>query len=642
MDLSVVVVNYNVKHFLEQCLKSVEIAAKGLNTEVFVVDNNSVDGSQAMVKKLFPWVKLIESKENLGFSRGNNLAIRQASGKYVLLLNPDTVVQEDTFKLCFDHCEADPSIGGLGVKMIDGSGKYLPESKRGLPAPWTAFYKMVGLCSLFPKSQRFARYYMGHLSKDENHPIEVLSGAYMWMRKESLDKIGLLDESFFMYGEDIDLSFRILKGGYKNFYLANTKIIHYKGESTKKGSLNYVRVFYQAMILYAQKHFKGQHARLFIGLIKLAVYFKAIFALIKNAFSALWKPLIEFALLLILLSFYLTQYSGYSEKVFPELVNQWAPSVIGALVVFNFLIVGSYKRSGGYAKLVKGVAFSVLSLGFIYSLLPETMRFSRLFVLSSPLVGFLPILILRSLTDRFGVTQYFKPWKTVTLVVGDKENTESFIQKLPKDSQYDRCLSWNPNLEEKSLKTLELELAEWVKINRIDEVIFLNSDIKNETIITLMSMELPRTVHFKIVPREADFVIGSGSKDHRGELQYIEPEPLFSRSARLKKRLVDYAISLNVLVLLPYLVFRNNPLKLAVNLFLVIRGKYTWIGLNEEFTTNLIHQKSFKGIIPVANPALEKEQILLLNRNYCKNYQLNTDFNLFWQNLAQLDSAIET
>lgn len=642
MDLSVVIVNYNVKHFLEQCLKSVEIAAKGLQAEVFVVDNNSVDGSQEMVKKLFPWVKLIESRENLGFSRGNNLAIREASGKYILLLNPDTVVQEDTFKICFETCEKDPSIGGLGVKMIDGSGQYLPESKRGLPAPWTAFYKMVGLCSLLPNSQRFARYYLGHLSKDENHPIEVLSGAYMWMQKDALDKIGLLDEDFFMYGEDIDLSFRILKGGFKNYYLADTKIIHYKGESTKKGSLNYVRVFYQAMILYAQKHFTGQHARLFIGLIKFAVYFKAIFALLKNALSSLWKPLTEFFILFVILGFALSIYGDYSNKIFPEIINQWAAPAIAALLVLNFVLVGSYRKSGGYAKLVKGIGFSVLTLGFFYSLLPETMRFSRLFVLSSPLIAFLPVLIYRSLTDKFGLTQYFKPWKTITLVVGKKENTEEFIQKLPKDSQYDRCLSWNPELADKSLTTLELELAEWVKVNRVDEVVFLNSDIKNETIIALMSVDLPRTVHFKIVPREADFVIGSGSKDHRGELQYIEPEPLFSRSARLKKRLVDYGLCFNVLLLLPYLVFINNPVKLLSNWLLVLRGKYTWIALNREFTSNLIHQKSFQGVVPVANPTLEKEQILLLNRNYCKNYQLNTDFNLFWQNLAQLDQAIET
>ncbi len=246
MKLSVIIVNYNVEHFLEQCLYSVRRAMQGIEGEVFVVDNNSVDGSLKMLAEKFPEVKVIANKDNVGFSRANNQAIRVSTGEYVLLLNPDTVVEDDTFSKCLAFMDAHPDAGGLGVKMVDGKGNFLPESKRGLPTPAAAFYKMFGLAKLFPHSKRFAHYYMGHLSDDETNEVEILAGAFMLMRRATLDKVGLLDETFFMYGEDIDLSYRITQGGYKNYYFPETRIIHYKGESTKKTSVNYVLVFYKA------------------------------------------------------------------------------------------------------------------------------------------------------------------------------------------------------------------------------------------------------------------------------------------------------------------------------------------------------------------------------------------------------------
>jgi GT2 family glycosyltransferase len=213
VKLSIVIVNYNVKHFIEQCLISVFKAVTNINAEVFVVDNNSVDGSCAMIKKRFPAVKLIENTANHGFSYANNQAIRKATGEYVLLLNPDTVVEEDSFEKCIDFMDKNRDTGGLTVKMIDGKGNFLPESKRALPTPIVSFYKIFGLTSLFPRSKRFAKYYLGHLSNEEINEIEILPGAYMFLRKETLEKTGYLDEDYFMYGEDIDLSYKITKSG---------------------------------------------------------------------------------------------------------------------------------------------------------------------------------------------------------------------------------------------------------------------------------------------------------------------------------------------------------------------------------------------------------------------------------------------
>ena len=205
-----------------------------MEAEVFVVDNNSVDGSVEMVQDRFPWVMLIANKENTGFSVANNQAIKESKGEYVLLLNPDTLVEADTFEKTVGFMDAHREAGGLGVRMVDGKGDFLPESKRSLPTPEVAFYKIFGLSSFFPKSKRFGKYHLGFLDEKNTHEVEVLSGAFMMMRKKTLDEVGLLDETFFMYGEDIDLSYRIIKGGYKNYYFPEARIIHYKGESTKK------------------------------------------------------------------------------------------------------------------------------------------------------------------------------------------------------------------------------------------------------------------------------------------------------------------------------------------------------------------------------------------------------------------------
>ncbi|MGY6561241.1 MAG: glycosyltransferase family 2 protein [Luteibaculaceae bacterium] len=299
--LSVIILNYNVKGFLEQCLHSVEKAIEQLDTEVWVVDNNSQDGSVGMVQQKFPWVKLIVSKVNLGFSGGNNLAICKANGKYILLLNPDTVVPEDCFVKTVQFLEKTPNAGGLGVRMVDGKGNFLPESKRGLPTPLVALAKIAGLSSFFPESKVLGKYYMGYLPQHETNPVEILSGAFMMMPKHVIDKVGSLDDTFFMYGEDIDLSYRILLGGFQNYYFADTTIIHYKGESTKKNSFSYVKNFYLAMVIFAKKHL-SQGLKFGVQFIKLAVYFRALLALSTRFIKPFLTPLADVFALVFLAS----------------------------------------------------------------------------------------------------------------------------------------------------------------------------------------------------------------------------------------------------------------------------------------------------------------------------------------------------
>lgn len=277
MKLSVVIVSYNVKHYLIQCLDSLQRALDGVDAEIFVVDNHSKDGTADTIARKFSTIKLTASNHNNGFAKANNIALRQATGEYILLLNPDTFVGETTIKECLGFMDTHPNAGGLGVQMLKSDGSKAMESRRGLPTPMTSFYKMCGLCARHPTDRRFGKYYMCDMPWDKPGRIEIISGAFFMARRSALMETGLLDEDFFMYGEDIDLSYRLLKHGYENWYLP-AKILHYKGESTQKSSFRYVHVFYEAMLIFFKKHYG--HTGLWLSIpINAAIYAKATCAL---------------------------------------------------------------------------------------------------------------------------------------------------------------------------------------------------------------------------------------------------------------------------------------------------------------------------------------------------------------------------
>lgn len=310
LKLSVIIVNYNVKYYLDQCIRSVlrafEVMKKASSdssvneevAEIIVVDNHSADGSVDYLEKrypqmLYPMVRFVRSAHNLGFARANNIAIRQSRGEYVLLLNPDTIVGEDTLKASVDFMDAHEDAGAVGVRMLGAQGRRAMESRRGLPTPMVSFFKMLGFCNRWPHHRLFGKYYMGYLPWDEPCQIEVVSGAYCMLRRKALDEVGLLDEDFFMYGEDIDLSYRVLKGGYHNYYLP-VDILHYKGESTQKSSFRYVHVFYEAMLIFFRKHYSGMTFLLSLP-IKTAIYAKALMALVGMLSERMRKSLGFFA-----------------------------------------------------------------------------------------------------------------------------------------------------------------------------------------------------------------------------------------------------------------------------------------------------------------------------------------------------------
>lgn len=274
MQLSIIIVNYNVKFFLEQCLCSVLKACVNIKAEIIVVDNNSTDGSRDFFSNRFETVKFIWSNINAGFAKANNEGLKIATGEKILFLNPDTILPEDCLEMCLQYYSDRKNIGALGVKMIDGSGNFLPESKRGFPSAATSFFKMTGLIKLLPRSTIAARYYLGHLPNDKINVADVISGAFMMVDKKVIDNVGSFDEDYFMYAEDIDLSYRIQKSGYQNIYFADTTIIHFKGESTIKQSVEYVKNFYGTMILFVEKHYGKLTGNFYILMLKMLIHLK--------------------------------------------------------------------------------------------------------------------------------------------------------------------------------------------------------------------------------------------------------------------------------------------------------------------------------------------------------------------------------
>ena len=661
MKLSVIIVNYNVAYFLEQCLQSVQRAIAcmdahyGTNsTEVYVVDNRSVDGSNEMVESRFPWVKLIKNTDNVGFSKANNQAMRMASGEYMLLLNPDTVVEDDTLLKVVQFMDEHPDAGGLGVKMVDGKGKFLPESKRGLPTPWVAFYKIFGLSSLFPRSKTFGRYHLGYLSNDEVHEVEILAGAFMLMRKSALDKVGLLDEDFFMYGEDIDLSWRIVKGGYKNYYFPLTRIIHYKGESTKKSSVNYVFVFYRAMIIFARKHFAQRHARVFSVLIHLAIYLRAGIAVLQRVAKSIAFPLLD-ALLIYAAMLGLTAYWEHNHKyidggAYPPLFKFFFLPLYTFIWIMAVYFSNGYEKPYKTSKIIRGVIWGTLFILVLYALLPEAYRYSRAIILFGSLLATFIFLFTRILSHFLEYKNFLLDQGNTkrTIIVGSNEEARR-VEQLIKSTQknidvigYIFTDSADKNLSEKTLGPLP-QLTDIVSIYQIREVIFCAKDISSSQIIDQMSLVNTMPVDFKIAPPESEFIIGSNSIHRSGELYVVDLNVINKPANRRNKRLLDISMSLIFLFTSPLLfILQTNAHHFFRNIWEVLIGNKSWVGFatqeNSKFKKQLPLIK--KGIFHSADDKSIKtdDQRILYHLDilYAKDYHVANDMIIILKNLRNL------
>jgi hypothetical protein len=525
--------------------------------------------------------------------------------------------------------------------MIDGKGRFLAESKRGLPTPSVAFYKIFGLSALFPKSKAFGKYHLGYLSKEETHSIEVLSGAFMLMRKSVLDKIGLLDEDFFMYGEDIDLSYRIILGGYKNYYFHDARIIHYKGESTKKSSVNYVFVFYRAMVIFAKKHFSKRNAKTFGFFINLAIYIRAGLAIIQRFISKIIIYLADFFFILSLLLLLKSWYISVSGITYQTELLIAAFAVYTGVWLISCFLNGGYDRPYSNFKNLRGITIGTLIILMVYALLPESLRFSRALILLGTFTTTAYFLLSRNLLNSMSPSEAQLREGKIGVIASEKEFDR--IENLLNESGFrgNKPLRISPEKDERGEEAHADRLTEIVSIYKLQTVIFSGLDVASQRIIGLMANTESKGLQFKIAPPESAFIIGSNSIERGGNIFLMDLNAVNKASNKRRKRSLDF-MSASVF-LLSYLVIVwgvQEKVGFFRNILSVLSGRKSWVGYAKTKSTQPDLPQIKAGVLnPMDRIRFLKspeETAKKLNAVYAREYGLRKDLAIISSGFNQL------
>ena len=615
VDVSIIIVSYNVKLFLEQTIISV-LSSTGINLDVIVIDNNSADGSVEMVKNRFPEVNLMENDTNAGFAKACNQGISIAESKYVLFLNPDTVIEKDTIHNCFTFAEQHTDVGAIGVQMLDGAGQYLEESKRAFPTPLRALFKTSGLSKLFPNSKLFSAYNLGHISKDDQIDVEVLCGAFMFIRKKVLDEIGGFDESYFMYGEDIDLSYRIINAGHRICYLGHNKIIHYKGQSTNRDGNSYINNFYGAMNIFASKHLaeRSSMLKLFLG---LGIFFRKFIQRIGNVLSQLiWLALdgVAFALGFWLIKEWWANLRFEDASYYdssPILMNVIMYVVVWLLILY---LLRAYRPMGRFKVYVLAILIALIIILITYGLLPESSRTSRAIILIGSIWVLFSGLLIRWVYNYFVDSKVER--KRIGVIGKDAESNRASKIVLS-----DPNLIGNVDVQTLGLVTSISELKGYIKFYNLNELVFCLADLDLKTVLKLMN-EVGKNIQYKIIGDSSLNIIGSSGSNIHGEsygldlLYRIEQE-----NNRYYKRMFDILFSVMMILLSPVLyLFKNFRSNVSLaSLFGVLWNKKTLIGYIENERTEGL-PKLLPSVISISSTPLNNESINQMNTSYALHY----------------------
>lgn len=637
-DVSIIIVNYNVKDALDNCIASIYKSNNtNLNLEIFVVDNNSIDSSQKLVREKYPNVKLIINRENIGFSKANNIALKHATGKYILILNPDTVLEEGTFQKLIDFIQSHPNTGAVTSKLIKANGELDGACRRSFPTLKVAIPRILGLSKLFPKSKIFGKYNLTYLDENQTYEVDSICGAFMFIPKEVLDEVGLFDEDYFMYGEDIDLCYRIKKKGKKIYYYPEVTTIHLKGESTRKTKLSYVNNFYGAMAIFVKKNLKGLNILTYL-LLRFGILFRSLISYTKRIIKYIGFILLDTALIFSSLIF--AVYTRFS--IFPKDQYLFIITVYVIIWVLLLAIFGVYSKK--YKHSLKNT-FSALVAGFFINssitYFFKEYAFSRIVILISTLISLFTLLFWRAivLINNFIKQKNILLRKINLLVVGDKELSQNMEEKL---AGHYNILYFSKLSENRSISDLE----EIIDLYDIHIVVFSGYTFSNREILRLMSKFRGRNVQFKFVPTDMDLIISKISSKI-DDLNLIEIEYNINNKLNIfLKRLFDIILSFILLVFiypfvyLYYKIAKDKPTKYTSKILLIPKvfiGKYSFVGMPvwyKKSDNQYLGKKGLTGIIQLkSDEDLSQEELEKYVIYYARNQSLLLDFEIILKTL---------